>query len=115
MRTKRLRRRVARAFFVPIADVQEELAADYPTADDAPGDPVDAAMLVGRTRELAAGDADVLQLLALYERDIVLRRDVLAHGMTAKSYRAARTRLKRYAKQAREIEQNDAPPLAIAS
>jgi hypothetical protein len=95
MRAKRLRRRVARAFVVPIADVQEELAADHPTADDTPGDPVDAAMLVRRTRELAAGDADVLQLLALYERDVVLRRAVLAHGMTAKSYRAARTRLKR--------------------
>lgn len=115
MRAKRLRRRVARALVVPMTALQEELAVDDTTVDLPPEDPVDAAVLVPRIRELAARDPDVLQLLGLYERDIVLRRAVVAQGMTARRYRAARTRLKRYAARARTIEPIDTLPLSIAS
>jgi hypothetical protein len=43
----------------------------------------------------------VQQLLALYDREIVTRRDVLDAGMTEWVYRAARERLTRYGELAR--------------
>jgi hypothetical protein len=62
---------------------------------------VEPAELAARIRELARGDGQVQQLLALYDREIVARRDVLDAGMTDWVYRAARDRLTRYGELAR--------------
>jgi hypothetical protein len=69
------------------------LAVEPREADVAPED----AELGGRIREQAREDEAALQLLALYERGIVRRRDVLRSGMDAWCYHAARQRLARYA------------------
>ena len=58
----------------------------------------------------------MLQLLALYERDIVLRRDVLRAGMKPWIFRYARKRLSQYAAAAlaRSHMTEDAPLRADA-
>jgi hypothetical protein len=64
--------------------------------DDAP----DPAELITRIRDQARDDGAVLQLLALAEQGIVLRRDVLCAGMSPWAYRGARERLTMYAEGA---------------
>ena len=59
--------------------------------------------LVAQVREQAARDPAAQQLLALYERNIVSRRDVLNSGMTEWMYRSARERLAVYAAVAVEV------------
>jgi hypothetical protein len=58
---------------------------------------LDPAELVSRIREQARGDEAAQQLLALYDRGVFSRRDVLATGMTEWVYRAAKERLVAYA------------------
>jgi len=53
--------------------------------------------LVRSIRDQPDNDAPVLRLLALYERDIVLRRDVLRAGMKPWIFRYARKQLSQYA------------------
>jgi len=97
-RPGRRRRGALRPEFIPLDEVPGgALVADLP--QDAP----DAAEIVPWIRELARDDEAAQQLLALYEHDVVLRRDVLASGMTEWVYRAARDRLAGYAVQATSI------------
>jgi hypothetical protein len=58
---------------------------------------LDAADVVAKLREHARDDGSVLQLIALYERGLVSRRQVLGAGMTEWAYRTARERLTAYA------------------
>jgi hypothetical protein len=60
----------------------------------------DAADMVVRIRDYAREDEPAQQLLALYDRELVLRRDVLRAGMTEWAYRTARERLVQYAEMA---------------
>ncbi|HEY0484464.1 MAG TPA: hypothetical protein VGD37_43385, partial [Kofleriaceae bacterium] len=68
---------------------QQNLDGDHQAADPAE--------LVSLIREQARGDEPVRQLLALYDRGVFSRRDVLATGMTEWVYRAAKDRLVAYA------------------
>jgi hypothetical protein len=79
------------------------LVAEPPedTERDSEGNADEPAALVARVRELARDDGQALQLLALYDREIVARRDVLCSGMSEWVYRAARDRLARYGAMAR--------------
>ena len=91
-RLGRRRRGALRAEFIPLNEVpRSALVADPP--QDAP----DAAEVAPRIRDLARDDEAAQQLLAFYDRGVVLRRDVLAAGMTEWVYRAARDRLAGYA------------------
>jgi hypothetical protein len=91
-RAGRRRRGTLRPEFISLDEVpRSALVADPP--QDVP----DAAEVVSRIREVARDDEAAQQLLALYDRDVVLRRDVLASGMTEWVYRAARDRLAGYA------------------
>lgn len=86
------RRGTLRPEFIPLDEVPKSaLVADPP--QDAP----DAAEVASRIRELARDDEAAQQLLALYDRGVILRRDVLAAGMTEWIYRTARDRLAGYA------------------
>lgn len=78
----------------PLQEALEALDDDSARAPDA------AAELVSRIREYACEDEAVQRLLVLYDRGIVLRRDVVRCGMTLGGYRAARERLARYAEMA---------------
>ncbi len=91
-RPGRKRRGEPRPEFVPLDEVPKSALVGDP-----PQDAPDAAEVVSRIRELARDDEAAQQLLALYDRDVVLRRDVLAAGMTEWVYRAARDRLAGYA------------------
>jgi hypothetical protein len=91
-RLGRRRRGGLRPEFIPLNEVPgTALVADPP--QDAP----DAAEVAPRIRELTRDDEAAQQLLAFYDRGVVLRRDVLAAGMTEWVYRAARDRLAGYA------------------
>jgi len=108
-RPGRRRRGVLRPEFIPLDEVpRNALVAEPP--QDAP----DAAEVASRIRELARDDEAAQQLLALYDREVVLRRDVLASGMTEWVYRAARHRLTGYAvlaiAAAAQVEPVAAPP-----
>jgi hypothetical protein len=74
------------------------LAVEPPpeTMEESEDDAADPAELAARIRDLARDDDPVQQLLALYAREIVARRDVLDAGMTDWVYRAARDRLTGY-------------------
>ena len=91
-RSVRGRRGALRPEFIPLDDVPRSALVANP-----PPDALDAAEVASRIRELARDDEAVQQLLALYDRGVVLRRDVLAAGMTEWIYRAARDRLTEYA------------------
>lgn len=94
-RPSRRRRGAPRLELIPLDEVPRSALAAEPPQDspDAPG----AAEVVSRIRELASDDDAAQRLLAFYGRDVVLRRDVLAAGMTEWGYRAARDRLAGYA------------------
>jgi len=102
-RSRSKRRDAPRPEFIPLDKApprtllvdpfQEALEALDDDSARAPDD----AELVSRIREYACEDEAVQQLLVLYDRDIVLRRDVVRCGMTLGVYRAARERLARYA------------------
>ncbi len=98
-RANRLRRDAQRASFISLDEAPASALIADPdqegTSTDELGVP-DAA-LVRSIRDQAHSDAPVLQLLALYERDIVLRRDVLRAGMKPWIFRYARKRLSQYA------------------
>jgi hypothetical protein len=78
-------------------------------ADEEEDNAIDPAELAERIRDLARDDGQVQQLLALYDREIVARRDVLDAGMTDWVYRAARDRLTRYGELARACASTVAP------
>jgi hypothetical protein len=113
-RANRLRRDAQRAPFISLDEAPvSALIADPDqegTSRDELGVP-DAPALVRSIRDQAHSDAPVLQLLALYERDIVLRRDVLRAGMKPWTFRYARKRLSQYAAAAlaRSHMTEDAP------
>jgi hypothetical protein len=95
--------------FIPLDEAPASaLIVDPPQESDGEDEDVpDPAELVPRIRERARDDASALQLLALYERGIVLRRDVLCAGMTEWVYRAARERLARYAEDSEHVSARD--------
>ena len=100
-RPRSKRRDTPRPEFIPLdkAPASALLVAPLQEALDDDSAP-EAAELVPRIREYAREDEAVQRLLALYDRGIVLRRDVLRSGMTQGVYRAARERLARYAEKA---------------
>ena len=100
-RPRSKRRNATRPEFVPLdkAPASALVVAPLQEALDDDSAP-DTAELVPRIREYAREDEAVQRLLALYDRGIVLRRDVLRSGMTQGGYRAARDRLARYAEMA---------------
>jgi hypothetical protein len=73
------------------------LVIDAPQESHEDDQGLDPEELVSRIREHARQDQPAQQLLALYVRGIISRRDVLKNGMTAWTYRAARERLAAYA------------------
>jgi hypothetical protein len=102
-RANRLRRgRSADAAWISLEDLSpsalREALASRDTGDRAAA-PY-AAALIARIRAYAIGDDAVQELLGLYERGLVLRRDALSAGMTNWIYRAARERLMAYADMA---------------
>jgi len=113
-RANRLRRDAQRASFISLDEAPASALIADPdqegTSRDELGVP-DAPALVRSIRDQAHSDAPVLQLLALYERDIVLRRDVLRAGMKPWIFRYARKRLSQYAAAAlaRSHMTEDAP------
>ncbi len=113
-RANRLRRDPQRASFISLDEAPASALIADPdqegTSRDELGVP-DAPALVRSIRDQAHNDAPVLQLLALYERDIVLRRDVLRAGMKPWIFRYARKRLSQYASAAlaRSHMTEDAP------
>lgn len=102
------RRGLPRPELVPLDEASavagEPLYAPELHGEDAADDPTD---VIARVHELAGNDVQVQQLLALYERGIVARRDVLRAGMTAWVYRVARDRLMRYGAMAQGKQQPD--------
>lgn len=97
------RRGPPRPEFIPLDKAPASaLGVDPPPERAAEEDnAIDPAELAERIRALARDDGQVQQLLALYDRGIVARRDVLDAGMTDWVYRAARHRLTRYGELAR--------------
>ncbi|MGH9886651.1 MAG: hypothetical protein ACREBE_14045 [bacterium] len=100
-RSSRLRNRVVPLDMAPAS----ALAVDPPQEQlIEPGyaaiDPVEWVSLI---RDRAAGDDAAEQLLAIYDREIYPRRQVLDAGMTKQSYRTAKERLVQYASAAREL------------
>lgn len=103
-RAKDLRRKASRAMIMPLEDAEPSAfaidAEPISLGDDNHG-PLDAADLLSQIRAYARDDRPAQQLLALYERGVVLRRDVLCAGMSEWSYRSARGRLVGYAVRAK--------------
>jgi hypothetical protein len=64
---------------------------------DVPQEVLDPEDLVFRIRELARDDTFARQLLDLYDRGLYTRRAGLRAGLTERSYRSARQRLRAYA------------------
>lgn len=93
---------------VPLDAAPDSALVIEPAPSDAHIRP-DAAELRTRIRAHARDDDAALQLLALYERGIVRRRDVLRAGMDAWRYPAAKQRLTRYATAALSGTGNDTP------
>jgi len=79
------------------------LALEAPHEGQEVDQSIDPEELVSRVRERASRDPAAQQLLALYERNIVSRRDALNSGMTEWMYRSARERLAVYAAMAAEV------------
>jgi hypothetical protein len=97
-RGKRAQRGAPQPVFVALEQAPPSaLMLDAPQESREDGQGLDPEELVSRIREQARKDPLVQQLLVLYARGIVLRRDVLKSGMTAWTYRAARERLTAYA------------------
>lgn len=97
-RGKQRRRGVPQPVFVALEKAPTSaLVIDAPPESHEDDQGLDPGELVSRIREQARQDPPAQQLLALYGRGIVARRDVLKSGMTAWTYRAARKRLAAYA------------------
>lgn len=89
--------------FIPLDDAPPGAFAVEPPQgilDESQHDTFDPAELVPRIRERAMTDEAAQQLLAIYDRELYLRRDALDNGMTDWSYRVARERLIEYALEA---------------
>lgn len=103
-RAKDLRRKASRTTTIPLEDASPTAfavdAEPSSLGDDEHG-PLDAADLLSQIRAYARDDRPARQLLALYERGVVLRRDVLCAGMSEWAYRSARERLVGYAVRAK--------------
>jgi hypothetical protein len=97
------RRGPLRPEFIPLDKAPASALVVHPSPEHAAEDDnaIDPAELAEHIRALARDDGQVQQLLALYDRGIVARRDVLDAGMTDWVYRAARERLTRYGDLAR--------------
>jgi hypothetical protein len=93
------RRPSQRPEFVPLDKVPASALVASPQQADEDGEQLadDNTALALRIRERARDDEPVQLLLALYDRDVLLRRDLLDAGMTAWEYRTARERLTQYA------------------
>lgn len=97
-RGKRPRRGSPQPVFVALEKAPPSaLVLDAPQESHEDDQGLDPEELVSRIREQTRQDQTAQQLLALYGRGIVSRRDVLNSGMTAWTYRAARERLTTYA------------------
>ncbi len=114
-RGKRPRRELRQPVFVGLEKAPTSaLVLDAPQETDDIGQGPDPEELVSRIREQARHDEPALQLLALYSRGIVSRRDVLNSGMTAWAYRAAKERLVAYATTAAAAAWAATPATAIS-
>ncbi len=110
-RGKQSRRGGAQPVFVALEQAPTSaLVLDAPQESREDEQGHDPEELVSRIREQARQDQPVRQLLALYARGIISRRDVLDSGMTAWTYRAARERLATYAATAADGAATSATP-----
>jgi hypothetical protein len=99
-RARQLRRGTRETLFIPLEAAPASALVFEPESYERGGEhfPLDAAELGTRIRQHARGDEAALQLLAMYERGVVRRRDVLrVAGMDPWLYRTARQRLVTYA------------------
>jgi hypothetical protein len=108
VRRRGWRERQRRAKFVPLdgmsdAETPAVLIAPGTSDEDSASQTAFAEVFARELRAIAVGDREVLQLMALNQRGVVRKRDVLRAGFPAAAYAAARRRLVRLGKAVRRI------------